>query len=134
MNTSSKPLFGIQLSGSSTSTPIFGFEGDGICTYATGGSNTNGTGGGGPVGGAGEPPAGFTGDGYCSAGRQKAGPASPSGSDPLGTDYQGPANTFADVSLDTMTGEVVFGASGLAAGHRPTSASRTRSPTPTCVR
>ena len=40
VNTSSKPLFGIQLSGESTSTPIFGFEGDGICTYATGGSNT----------------------------------------------------------------------------------------------
>ena len=35
VNTSSKPIFGIQLSGESTSTPIFGFEGDGVCTYAT---------------------------------------------------------------------------------------------------
>ncbi len=51
VNTSSKPIYGIQLSGASTQTPIFGFEGDGICTYATGGSNTNGTGGGGSVGG-----------------------------------------------------------------------------------
>ena len=79
VNTSSKPIFGIQLSGESTSTPIFGFEGDGICTYATGGSNTNGTGGGGPVGGGGgEPPAGYTGDGYCNA-SQLAGSANAGG-------------------------------------------------------
>ena len=52
VNESSKPLFAIQLSGESTSTPIFGFDGDGICTYATGGSASNGTGSGGAVGDA----------------------------------------------------------------------------------
>ena len=114
VNTSSKPLFGIQLSGSSTSTPIFGFEGDGICTYATGGSNTNGTGGGGSVGGIGEPPAGFTGDGYCNA-SQLAGSADAAGPDPNGSDYQGPTTTFSNISADTTTGVVNF-AGGLAPG------------------
>ena len=114
VNTSSKPLFGIQLSGSSTSTPIFGFEGDGVCTYATGGSNTNGTGGGGPVGGAGEPPAGYTGDSYCNA-EQLAGSANAAGPDPNGSDYQGPTTTFSNISADTTTGVVNF-AGGLAPG------------------
>src|SRR5271157_2050834 len=48
VNQSSKPLYAIQLSGSSTSTPIFGFEGDGICTYALNGASSSvgpGTGG-----------------------------------------------------------------------------------------
>ena len=114
VNQSSKPLFGIQLSGSSTSTPIFGFEGDGICTYATGGSNTNGTGGGGSVGGSGEPPAGFTGDSYCNA-SQLAGSANTAGPDPNGSDYQGPTTTYSNISSDTTTGVVNF-AGGLAPG------------------
>ena len=107
VNTSSKPIYGIQLSGASTQTPIFGFEGDGICTYATGGSNTNGTGGGGSVGGAGEPPAGFTGDSYCSP-SQLQGSAAASGSDPNGSDYQGPTTSFSNISADTTTGSVNF--------------------------
>ena len=67
VNQSSKPLFAIQLSGSSTSTPIFGFEGDGICTYATGGSTPMAQAVAAPLAGVGEPPAGFTGDTYCNA-------------------------------------------------------------------
>jgi len=116
VNTSSKPLFGIQLSGASTSTPIFGFEGDGICTYATGGSNTAavGGGGGGEVGGPGEPPAGYTGDGYCSA-AQLAGSANASGPDPNGSDYQGPTTSYSNISADTTSGVVNF-AGGLNPG------------------
>ena len=114
VNQSSKPLFAIQLSGTSTSTPLFGFEGDGICTYATGGSNTNGTGGGGSVGGIGEPPAGFTGQGYCNA-SQLAGSANAAGPDPNGSDYQGPTTSFSNISSDTTTGVVNF-AGGLAPG------------------
>ena len=114
VNTSSKPIFGIQLSGESTSTPLFGFEGDGICTYATGGSNTNGTGGGSPVGGGGgEPPAGFTGDGYCNA--SQSGSANAAGPDPNGSDYQGPTTSYSNISADTTTGVVNF-AGGLAPG------------------
>ncbi len=116
VNTSSKPLFAIQLSGESTSTPIFGFDGDGICTYATGGSNTAavGTGSGGQVGGLGEPPAGFTGDGYCNA-SQLAGSANASGPDPNGSDYQGPTTSFSNISADTASGVVNFNG-GLAPG------------------
>ena len=113
VNTSSKPIFGLQLSGSSTSTPIFGFEGDGICTYSTNGSNTNGGAGGGggfPLAG----PGGYTGDSYCTA-AQKAGAASASGPDPNGSDYQGPTTTFSNISADTTTGVVNF-AGGLNPG------------------
>jgi len=109
VNQSSKPVYAVQLSGESTQTPLFGFEGDGICTYATGGSNTAavGTGGGGAqVGGAGEPPV-WTGGTYCSA-AQLAGAAGASGADPNGSDYQGPANTFSNISSDTDTGNVNF--------------------------
>jgi hypothetical protein len=111
VNTSSKPLYRIQLSGESTSTDLFGFEGDGICTYAAGGSNTlagGDTGGGSStVGGPGEPPAGYTGSTYCSA-AQLAGSAAAAGADPNGSDYQGPRNTFSNISSDTDTGEVDF--------------------------
>ena len=61
VNESSKPVYGLQLSGESTGTDLFGFDGDGICTYATGGSNTNGGADGGgevPLPG----PGGYTGD------------------------------------------------------------------------
>jgi hypothetical protein len=110
VNQSSKPLYAIQLSGTSTSTPLFGFDGDGICTYAAGGSNTAAggyTGGGGGVGGTGEPPAGYTGDSYCTA-NQKLGGAAPGGADPNGSDYQGPTSTFTNISPDTTTGVVNF--------------------------
>lgn len=60
VNESSKPVYAVQLSGESSGTPLFGFDGDGICTYGTGGSNAQGsasTGSGGSyVGGAGQPP------------------------------------------------------------------------------
>ena len=101
VNLSSKPLYALQLSGSQTGTPIFGFEGDGICTYATGGSNTNGGsagGGGTPLPGAG----GYTGDSYCSPAALQ-GSAAASGPDPNGIDYQGPSTTFTNISSDTTT-------------------------------
>ncbi len=113
VNTSSKPLFGIQLSGSSTGTPIFGFDGDGICTYSTNGSNTNGGSGdsdGVPLAG----PGGYTGDSYCTA-AQGAGGASASGPDPNGSDYQGPTTTFSNISAGKRTGVVNF-AGGLSPG------------------
>jgi hypothetical protein len=112
VNTSSKPIFGIQLSGSSTSTPIFGFEGDGICTYSLNGASTSagpGTGGT-PLSTTG----GYTGDTYCTAG-QKAGGSAASGPDPNGSDYQGPTTSFSNISSDTTTGVVNF-AGGLAPG------------------
>ena len=34
VNESSKPVYGLQLSGESSGTDLFGFDGDGICTYA----------------------------------------------------------------------------------------------------
>ena len=42
VNDSTKPIFALQLSGEATGTDLFGFEGDGICTYALGGASTNG--------------------------------------------------------------------------------------------
>ena len=115
VNESSKPLYAIQLSGESTSTPLFGFEGDGICTYATGGSNTNG----GSTGSTGSPlPSGdlggYTGDSYCTP-SQLAGSANPSGFDPNGSDYQGPTTSFSNISSDTDSGVVNF-AGGLNPG------------------
>jgi hypothetical protein len=114
VNTSSKPLFGIQLSSSPTGIPIFGFDGDGICIYSTNGSGTNGGSYGDgvplPVGDQG----GYTGDSYCTA-AQKAGGASASGPDPNGGDYQGPTTTFSNISADTRTGVVNF-AGGLSPG------------------
>jgi hypothetical protein len=95
VNNSSKPLYRIQLS--SPSAPIFGFEGDGICTVATGGSNPNGV------------PTGYTGDSYCTASQLKGSdPGQAPGVDPNGTDYRGPANTFSNISSDTQTGSVDF--------------------------
>jgi len=113
VNTSSRPLYSIQLSSSPTGTPIFGFDGDGICTYSTNGSSTNGgsgVGDGVPLAG----PGGYTGDSYCTA-AQKAGGASPSGPDPNGSDYQGPTTTFSNISANTRTGVVNF-AGGLSPG------------------
>ena len=105
VNESSKPLYAIQLSGSSTSTPIFGFEGDGICTYALNGASSSigpGTGGQQLSNNL-----GYTGDSYCTA-AQLAGGSGPSGPDPNGSDYQGPTTTFSNISADTTTGNVNF--------------------------
>ena len=112
VNESSKPVYAIQLSGESTGTPLFGFEGDGICTYATGGSDTNGGSGGGgsPLTG----PGGYTGDQYCTP-SQLQGAAAPSGPDPNGSDYQGPDNTYSNISTDTDSGDVNF-TNGVAPG------------------
>jgi hypothetical protein len=107
VNESSKPIYGLRLSGAATGTDLFGFDGDGICTYATGGSNTNGSGSGSPVGGPGEPPAGYTGDSYCNA-SQLAGSAAAGGADLNGSDYQGPDNTYSQISPDTTSGVVNF--------------------------
>ena len=95
VNTSSKPLYRIQLS--SPTQAIFGFEGDGICTAATGGSNPEGV------------TTGYTGDSYCSADQlQGSDPGQPIAVDPMGSDYQGPDNTFSSISADTLSGEVDF--------------------------
>jgi len=112
VNESSKPLYAIQLSGKSTSTPIFGFEGDGICTYALNGASTStgpGTGGTQLT-----TTGGYTGDSYCNA-AQLAGASAASGPDPNGIDYQGPTTSFSNISSDTTTGNVNF-AGGLSPG------------------
>ena len=118
VNESSKPVYALQLSGESSGTPLFGFDGDGICTYATGGSNAQGsasTGSGGSyVGGAGEPPAGYTGDQYCTP-AQLLGVPGLGGPEPLGPDYEGPDNTFSNISADMDSGDVNF-TNGLTTG------------------
>ena len=111
VNESSKPIYGLQLSGESSGTDLFGFDGDGICTYATGGSDAQGASSPGSgaafTGGTGLPPAGYTGDQYCDA-SQLAGSAGPNGADPNGSDYEGPVNTFSNISADTDSGNVDF--------------------------
>ncbi len=112
VNESNKQVFAVQLSGTSTGTDMFGFEGDGICTYATGGSSTlsggySNPGPRGEVGGPGQPPEGYTGDQYCSQ-SQLLGAAGPKGADPKGSDYQGPNNTYSSISSDTTSGVVNF--------------------------
>ncbi len=112
VNESSKPLYAIQLSGESTGTPLFGFEGDGICTYALNGASTStgpGTGGTQLT-----TPGGYTGDSYCNA-AQLAGASAASGPDPNGSDYEGPNNTFSNISTDTESGNVDF-TNGVAPG------------------
>lgn len=92
LNNSGNPVPAITVSGPNSD--LAGFDGDGICTYATGGI----TGGNG---------LGFTGDSYCNA-QQLA------GSDP--EDYEGPHNTF---TLDKNSHddlEVDFAGKGLTAG------------------
>jgi cutinase len=92
VNNSSSAVQAITVSGPSSG--LAGFDGDGICTYATGGI----TGGSGP---------GFNGDSYCDAQQL-------SGTDP--EDYEGPDNTFTldPKSLDDV--EVDFNGKGLAPG------------------
>jgi hypothetical protein len=100
VNNSSKPLYRIQLS--SASQPIFGFDGDGICTVATGGSNPESVSN-----------VGYTGDTYCSTDQLVGQDNSPTCAslgntypcgDPLGGDYQGPANSFSNINTDPTTG------------------------------
>jgi hypothetical protein len=106
VNTSSKPVYAIQLSGESSQTPLFGFDGDGICTYGSGGASLNGgagTGGSPPPSGV----TGYTGDSYCNP-TQLAGASAAAGADPNGSDYQGPSTTFSNISSDQTTGNVNF--------------------------
>ncbi len=88
VNESSSPQSSLQLR-SPDDADIFGFDGDGICTYATGGLSSNDTTG-----------TGFTGDGYCNA-SQLMGVDPGNTADPLGSDYQGPDNTYSNISDDT---------------------------------
>jgi len=110
VNDSSKPLYRIQLS--SPGNPIFGFDGDGICSAATGGTNPEGL------------PVGYTGDSYCNSdqlqGQDPAGACTSLGDtypcgDPLGSDYQGPDTTYSSISPDTTLGDVNFNG-GLSSG------------------
>jgi hypothetical protein len=82
LNQSSSPVSSIPLS--SEGGDLFGFDGDGICTYATGGTG---------------PAAGYVGDSYCDA-------AQLAGTDPY--DYEGPDNTYSNISADAMSGTVNF--------------------------
>jgi hypothetical protein len=101
VNTSSKPLYHIQLQ--APNVDIFGFDGDGICANATGGTNPEGL------------PLGYTGDTYCNANQLK-GQTPPTSSctltsfcgDPLGADYQGPINTFSGIATTLTRGTVNF--------------------------
>jgi lysophospholipase L1-like esterase len=89
LNNSSNPVQAITVSGPNSD--LAGFDGDGICTYATGGTTGSG----------------FTGDSYCSA-QQLA------GTDP--EDYAGPDNTFTLDPNSQNDVEVDFTGKGLAAG------------------
>lgn len=89
VNNSSSPVQAIVVSGPNSD--LAGFDGDGICTYATGGL----TGG------------GFTGDSYCDA-QQLA------GTNP--EDYEGPDNTFTLDPNSQTDVEVDFNGKGLAPG------------------
>jgi hypothetical protein len=91
VNNSTNPVPAITVSGPNSY--LAGFDGDGICTYATGGT----TGGSGP---------GFIGDSYCNAQQL-------TGTDPQ--DYQGPANTFTLDPNSQNDVEVDFAGKGLAA-------------------
>jgi Prealbumin-like fold domain len=77
VNNAAGPLDSLTLSGPD----IFGFDGDGVCTYATGGAS----------GGS-----GFAGDSYCSTNANGA--SSTDGTDPF--DYSGPGNSFTVTDSD----------------------------------
>ncbi len=111
-NDSSSPL--TQLALSSTD-PIFAFDGNGICTFAAGGSAGS---------------KGFTGDSYC-------GSSQLNGTDPQ--DYQGPGNTFTGVNsgqtsgVITLTTPVAAGASTFFSLHGTLSATSFTVLSPTSV-
>jgi len=92
VNNSSSAISAITVSGPGSG--LAGFDGDGICTYATGGT----------VGGSGP---GFVGDSYCDA-QQLA------GTDP--EDYSGPDNSFTLDPNSQDDVEVDFNGKGLTAG------------------
>ncbi len=92
VNNSSSAISAITVSGPGSG--LAGFDGDGICTYAAGGT----------VGGSGS---GFSGDSYCNA-QQLA------GTDP--EDYSGPNNSFTLDPNSQDDVEVDFTGKGLAAG------------------
>lgn len=92
VNNSNSAISSITVSGPGSG--LAGFDGDGICTYATGGT----------VGGSGS---GFVGDSYCDA-QQLA------GTDP--GDYSGPDNSFTLDPNSKDDVEVDFNGKGLTAG------------------
>jgi hypothetical protein len=92
VNHSAATVSAITVSGPNSG--LAGFDGDGICTYATGGT----------VGGSGP---GFAGDSYCNAQQL-------TGTDPA--DYEGSDNTFTLDPSSQNDVEVDFNGKGLAAG------------------
>ena len=89
VNNSHSPISAVTVSGPGSG--LADFDGDGICTYASGGGNGTG----------------FSGDSYCTS--QQVG-----GSDP--EDYAGPGTSFTLDPTSQDHVEVDFGVSGLAAG------------------
>jgi hypothetical protein len=81
LNQTGNPLYGIQLS-SSVQPPIFGFDGDGICTFSAA---------------QGASP-GYTGDSYCSGSYYTSDPG----------DYAGPVNTYGEINSTQTAGLVSF--------------------------
>ena len=90
VNNSKVAINAVTVSGANSD--LAGFDGDGICTYAAGGSNGSG----------------FTGDSYCTS-QQKA------GGDP--GDYAGPGTSFTLDPASQDDVEVDFAGNGLAAGN-----------------
>lgn len=89
LNNSTVPISAITVSGPSSG--LAAFDGDGICTYAIGGTNGSG----------------FSGDSYCTSPQV-------SGTDPA--DYAGPGTSFTLDQNSQDDVEVDFAGSGLAAG------------------
>ena len=105
VNNTAKPVYAVQLSGESTGTDLFGFDGDGICTYGPTAAPTRTA----PpvaapaqVGGPANLRRATRATAYCNA-SQLAGSAGPTGLDPNGSDYEGPNNTFSNISPDETT-------------------------------
>jgi hypothetical protein len=94
LNDSSQPIATLPLA--SSTQDIFGFDGDGICTFAPGGSGTSAN-----SGGLFPSP----GSDYCTQAQKVA---NPNGVDPTGLDYEGPDNTFQNISANHESGTVVF--------------------------
>jgi len=91
-------LTGLHLTGTSGS-DLFGFDGDGICTYGAGGVSG--------FGGSTTPTSGPQSLTYCTP-NQLAGLDSSNSSQPVGYDYQGPNNTFSAVNVSGDSGTVNF--------------------------
>ena len=88
LNNSGRTQASLTLSGVGVNNiPVFGFEGDGICTFTFAGNGL------------------VPGSGYCSGAYYQTDPG----------DYAGPNNTFSNISADQKTGTIVF-TGGLAPG------------------